>query len=222
MCGRYSLFQPLDSLAIILELEAPDFELPPRYNAAPSQQLPIITDEDPTHLHLHRWGLIPSWAKDPKIGHKLINARSETAPEKPSFRSAFKRRRCLVPINGFYEWQKTPHGKVPQHITHAEEEVMTLAGLWEVWHDAEEKEWRSFTILTTSPNEIMAPIHDRMPVILAPEDRKTWLDPDADPEDLLLLMRPCPSEWLKTEQVSTLVNSPGNDGPEILQKDTLF
>lgn len=222
MCGRYSLYQPLDALAIILDLESPGFEFEPRYNAAPTQILPIILNESPHQLSMLRWGLIPSWAKDRAIGNKMLNARAETVLEKPAFRNAFQKRRCLIPVNGFYEWKKTPHGKIPHHITHTTESVMTFAGLWEFWHDPEGRELRTFTILTTEPNEIMAPIHDRMPVIISPADRAKWLDSGTPIEELVAMLKPCPANWLKTDEVSTLVNSPAHNGPEILEKNTLF
>lgn len=222
MCGRYSLFQPLDSIALILELESPGFEFEPRYNAAPTQILPIILNESPHQLSKLRWGLIPHWAKDPAIGNKMLNARSETVLEKPAFRQAFHQRRCLIPVNGFFEWKKTPFGKVPHHITHSSDPLMTLAGLWEEWKDPEGRPLRTFTILTTEPNEVMAPIHDRMPVILAPSDRAKWLNNTTPIEELVALLRPCPHDWLTTAEVSTLVNSPAHNGPEILTKDTLF
>lgn len=169
------------------------------------------------------WGLIPSWAKDAKIGYSTINARGETVAEKPSFRAAFRKRRCLVPVTGFYEWKRPPEGskaaKRPFAI-HSEEEkgILSLAGLWEEWKPAPDVEpVRTFAIVTTSPNAVMKPIHDRMPVILSPEQEQVWLDEKSDAEELQKLIAPCPARWLKAHEISTLVNSPKNNSPEVLE-----
>lgn len=223
MCGRYTITYNIDQLLDDLDLLMPDFDFEPRYNIAPSQRVPIISSDAPRELKLYRWGLIPSWARDPKIGYKMINARGETIAEKPSFRSAFKKRRCLIPATGFYEWQKTSTGKQPMHIHLKSGKVMTFAGLWESWKDAEEKEIRTFTIVTTTPNTLMAPIHDRMPVIISPELRADWLDIELPAEEVQQLVRPYLEGALEADRVSTKVNSPRNEGPELLQgPDTLF
>ncbi|MCA9916322.1 MAG: SOS response-associated peptidase, partial [Anaerolineales bacterium] len=173
-------------------------------------------ERDFTFFH---WGLIPSWAKDPTIGSRMINARSETVTEKPSFRTAFKRRRCLIPADGFYEWQKLGSGKQPMFIRPAEgeERPFALAGLWEFWSDPDGGTIQSCTILTTSPNELMAPIHNRMPVIIEPEDFDLWLNPEPDPEQGLHLLRPYPAEKMAAYPVSTVVNNPRNDVPDCIQ-----
>ncbi|MEM0997943.1 MAG: SOS response-associated peptidase [Bacteroidota bacterium] len=224
MCGRYTLALPLIEVAQALGIGLPTFDFSPRYNIAPTQRLPIITDEAPQQFHLHRWGLIPFWAKDPAIGNRMINARSETIANKPAFRAAFRKRRCLIPATGFYEWKKTPTGKVPHHIYNQDSAVLTFAGLWESWQDAEAKEIRSYTIITCPPNALMAPIHDRMPAIILPEDRGRWLDPGLAPEAALALLQPYPPGLLQADPVSTQVNSPRNDGPQLLDPPppTLF
>lgn len=223
MCGRYTQTLPAIDVAETLGLEKPDFSFVPRFNAAPTQLLPLITDAEPKRMQLFRWGLIPFWAKDPAIGNRMINARAETVAVKPAYKHAFKKRRCLIVADGFYEWKKTPHGKVPHHIRLKSHEVMTLAGLWERWVDKETgEEISSFTLITTQPNELMVPIHDRMPVIVAPHKRDEWLASTTSPEDLQELLVPYPADQMEAQAVSTLVNSPRNDGPELLLKDTLF
>jgi putative SOS response-associated peptidase YedK len=168
-------------------------------------------------LDVFRWGLIPAWAKDAKIGNKMINARAETVLEKPAFRTAFQRRRCLVPAGGFYEWMKGPGGKVPHWIHPAQGGTLTFAGLWESWRGGPDgRPVHSFVILTTAPSRDVASLHDRMPVIVAPEDRDGWLDPGAQAEDLAELLRPAPDGTLRAHPVSTAVNRPGHDGPELI------
>jgi putative SOS response-associated peptidase YedK len=212
MCGRYTIALPAVDIALLLDLITPDFDFEPRYNVAPTQRLPVLSNAAPDRLALYRWGLIPSWAKDPSIGNKLLNARAETLAEKPAFRQALAQRRCLVPATGFYEWKAGPLGKVPHHIHMISGELLTFAGLWESWKDAEGREIRSFTIITTTPNELMAPIHDRMPVIIAPEDRQRWLNGP----DVADLLRPFPDGALQADPVSPAVNSPRNEGPSLL------
>ena len=216
MCGRYTLKMPIALVAEESDLGHPEFEVEPRYNIAPTQRLPVLTQERPRHLQLMRWGLIPSWAKDPSIGSKMINARAETLAEKPAFREALQQRRCLIPADGFYEWQQTGFGKLPQHIHLISGSLLTFAGLWDRWRDGEGRELRSFTIITTTPNALMAIIHDRMPVIIPPEKRDLWLDPAASLAEVQALLVPLPDGLLQTETVSDLVNSPRNDGPEVL------
>jgi len=213
MCGRFALFalgqEVAEQFGVLI-----DHDLEPRYNIAPTQPVAAVRlaansgEREFTYVH---WGLIPSWAKDPKIGSRMINARSETAAEKPSFRAAFKRRRCLIPASGFYEWQKLSDRKQPTFIHGADGRLLGLAGLWEVWHSSDGSVVESCTILTTQPNELMAPIHNRMPVIIAPEDYSMWLDPDPQPQDALHLMRPYGSAEMNAYAVSTAVNSPRND-----------
>jgi len=195
-------------------------EFSPRFNIAPTQSVMTISlDANGKRLGLKRqWGLIPSWAKDPGIGSKMINARSETVAEKPAFRSAFRSRRCLVPASGFYEWQATgAKVKQPWHITPADGPSLVFAGLWESWNDPTGNRLESCTILTTTPNSVMSEIHDRMPVILDAEAFPVWLDPTIDPEALQSLLVPCPDEWLEKVPISTRVNNVRNDDPDCIK-----
>lgn len=188
------------------------------YNAAPTQLLPVarIHGERGPGLARLRWGLIPSWAKDAAIGAKLINARGETVAEKPAFRAAFKRRRCLVPMKGYYEWLKSASGKIPHFVHLAHAGIFGVAGLYEYW-PGKDGPIESYTIITTPANAMMTRIHDRMPVILADQDHAAWLDPKNErTEALLSLLRPYPPEEMRAYPVSTRVNSPKNDDPELL------
>jgi len=223
MCGRFALISDTKTLIDTFGI-APNSAstLPPavpRYNIAPTQPVAAIRlnkDGKQRELTFFRWGLVPSWSKDIKIGSRLINARSETVAEKPSFRTAFKRRRCIIPANGFYEWQRRGSRKQPVYIHAADNNLLALAGLWEVWRTPDGDSLQTCTILTTSPNEIMAPIHNRMPVILEPEDFDTWLDPGPQPDHGLHLLRPYPAHKMTFYPVSTFVNSPANDSQECI------
>lgn len=218
MCGRFTLTADLDTLQLAFNLATVPSDLPPRYNIAPSQPIAIITNEAPTALSFHTWGLLPSWAKDPSLANKLINARSETAHEKPSFRAAFKRRRCLIPADGFFEWKRDGNEKTPMFIHLKGRPVFALAGLWEVWNSPQGDEVRSCTILTTEANDFMKTIHDRMPVILDPADYDEWLVAgDAPALALHALMRPYDSDKMAAYTVSKLVNRPGNDTPQVIE-----
>jgi putative SOS response-associated peptidase YedK len=212
MCGRYTLRTPVQTLAEEFGIVGTLPEVQPRYNVAPTQEVAaVLTEDDERHLEMLRWGLIPSWADDPAIGNRMINARAETVSEKPSFRKAFKERRCLIPADGFYEWQKTGSGKQPYYIRMEDGSPFAFAGLWEIWGRYGE-EIRSCTILTTDANELVGEVHPRMPVILPPEDYGPWLGPDIqEAEPLLDLLRPYPDEAMEAYQVSRLVNSPSND-----------
>lgn len=218
MCGRFSLLTPAEDIAQQFDVTLPE-QYVPRHNIAPTQPVAAV------RLHPHggereltffRWGLIPSWSKDPKIGSRLINARGETVAEKPSFRAAFKRRRCLIPASGFYEWQRVGDAKQPMYIYPAEGSTFGLAGLWETWRAPDGSEVDTCTILTTTPNELMNVIHNRMPVIIEPEDYSMWLDPGDRPEDALHLLRPYPAHKMAAYPVSTVVNNPRNDTPECI------
>ncbi len=218
MCGRFTLTATPDAVQQAFNLSAVPAGLVPRFNIAPSQPVAVITNENPRELTFHKWGLIPSWSKDPSAAARMINARSETAAEKPAFRAAFRRRRCLIPADGFFEWQAQAGDKVPLFIHFEGRPVFAMAGLWEVWHDAEGGEVRTCTILTTEANAFMRAIHDRMPVILRPEDYEDWLFPgEAAQSALQPLMRPIEPAGMAAYQVSKLVNRPGNDGPEVIQ-----
>ncbi len=218
MCGRYTLRTPAQDIADFFELdEVPD--LAPRFNIAPTQAVAAVrrsADSRGRHLALLHWGLIPSWADDPKIGYSTINARAETVSSKPSFRSAFKKRRCLIAADGFYEWQKTgdKNKKQPFLIHRRDAGPFALAGLWERWK-RDELVIESCTIIVTEPNELVRPIHDRMPVILSPQDFDLWLDPAVDDVGRLeALLRPAPAADLEAIAVSTRVNNPASDVPE--------
>lgn len=217
MCGRYTMATPGQSLKIHFQLEeVPD--LPFRYNIAPTQNVAAVRATTTGRaLGLLRWGLIPHWADDPKIGYRLINARADTVASKPSFRSAFKQRRCLIAADGFYEWQKQDGAKQPFYIRRQDGEPFAFAGLWEHWQGVEEG-IESCTIITTDANELMKPIHDRMPVILAPADYDRWLDPAVQKADLLQpLLRPFPADALAAFPVSTRVNNAKNEGPTCIE-----
>ncbi|MFQ3565663.1 MAG: SOS response-associated peptidase [Aggregatilineales bacterium] len=213
MCGRFVLIA--DPAEIYEQFELPMLpEVQPRYNIAPTQSVPVIVNQGGRALHYYRWGLIPSWAKDPQIGSRMINARAETVAEKPAFRAAFKRRRCIVPCSGFYEWQQRKAGKVPMYIHLRDQPLFGFAGLWEIWNDPSSEEVRSFTIITTEANAMMREIHDRMPVILQPEHYATWLQSEDVPQSTLQeLLRPYAADRMVAYEVSKLVNRPAVDSP---------
>ena len=218
MCGRYTLKTPVETLAEEFGITGPLPEVPTRFNVAPTQEVAAVLEEDEQRkLEMLRWGLIPSWADDPAIGNRMINARSETAAQKPSFRSAFRKRRCLVLADGFYEWQKTASGKQPYYIRMGDGSPFAFAGLWESWGKYGE-EVRSCTILTTEANGLVGEIHHRMPVILSAEEYDLWLDPDmGEAEPLLDLLRPYPDDVMEAYPVSRFVNSPSNDSEQCVE-----
>ncbi|MEI6060345.1 MAG: SOS response-associated peptidase [Bacteroidota bacterium] len=213
MCGRFSLTVNEAELNLRFELEGGDAPYVPRYNGSPTQLMAVITGENPLKFSFHRWGLIPSWAKDISIGSKMINARAETIAEKASFRSLIYTKRCLVPADGFYEWQQDA-GKQPYRIFMKDLPVFAMAGLWERWKSPEGIIISSFNIITTKANSFMMPIHNRMPVILNPKDEHTWLA-GKNQHEILSLLRPCPPEEMDAYPVSKLVNSPHNDSREV-------
>jgi putative SOS response-associated peptidase YedK len=228
MCGRFTLRQPdllADRFQATLDLAG---DLPPRFNVAPTQPAPIVVEEPEGRLvRAARWGLIPSWAKDPSIGNRLINARGETLAEKPSFRAALRSRRCLVPADGFFEWHRADaKRKTPYFIHRRDDGLFAFAGLYERWRDPAGDFVTSFTIITTTPNEAIAAggpdhssLHDRMPVILLPEEEGLWLDPATGDTDVWRhLVRPYPSDLIDLYPVSTLVNSPANDLPATVER----
>jgi len=217
MCGRFTLAVPAEQVAAQFQLPTAP-ELAPRYNIAPTQQIAVVRAGDAGRtLSMMRWGLVPSWAKELSIGARMINARAETAAEKPAFRSAMKQRRCLIPADGFYEWQAQPGGKQPFHIRMADGRPFAFAGLWEQWRTPEGQWLETCTILTTSANELMRQLHDRMPVIIPPEQYALWLDPALhDTEPLQELLTPYPAEEMTARPVSKAVNKVGNDDPSLL------
>ena len=214
MCGRFT-FSEFEGIEERFQIEPQN--LKPNYNVAPSQDVPVILNNGSNQLALLMWGLIPFWAKDPSIGNKLINARAETIDEKPSFKHSLQRKRCLVVADGFYEWKKEGSTKRPHRITLKSNELFGFAGLWDTWKSPTGDIINSCSIITTTPNDLMAPIHNRMPVILSRDSELVWLDQNiVDSHILKNLLVPYPADLMIAYEVSTLVNSPKNNGPECL------
>ncbi len=219
MCGRFTLATQLKLLEERFSFQADDLSLEPGYNIAPTQQVLTVTGNDANHAQHMRWGLIPSWAKDMSIGSRMINARAETLVEKPSFRTAFRIRRCLILADSFYEWRKHGSARQPMRIILENGEPFAFAGLWESWKDPAGGSVLSCTIVTTSPNSLTEPIHNRMPVILSREAEPAWLDQDIQDTTLLSkLLVPYSGDEMRAYQVSTLVNSSGNNSPELIAR----
>ncbi|GEL74666.1 MULTISPECIES: SOS response-associated peptidase [Myxococcus] len=221
MCGRVTVRTSPEQIVTGLGLAGIRTAVErPRFNLCPTQLMPVVTNDGARMLDAFRWGLVPSWAKDPAIGNKLINARGETVAEKPSFRSALKRRRCLVVVDGWYEWKQSTKPKTPYYFHRKDGQLLTLAGLWEEWTAPDTGEvLNTCTIITIGPNALMAPIHDRMPVILEPEAQEVWLRPEPQESSVLLpLLVPCAEESLDAYEVSRVVNSPANDTPECVER----
>jgi putative SOS response-associated peptidase YedK len=221
MCGRYAAFLPAEAIVALFQTVGPVPNWAPTWNMAPTRDGPVVRLHPETHerrIDLLRWGLIPHWAKDPKSVRMTINARGETAATTPMFRDAFARRRCLIPADAFYEWQVTPDDKAapkqPWAIARADGQPIVFAGLWEGWRGADGTVIRSYTILTTSANEALRPLHERMPVVLEPPDWPVWLGEAAG--DFAALVRPSPAAF-HTWRVRPTVNSVRNDGPELLE-----
>lgn len=216
MCGRFTLTRAADVVAELFELEDVPV-LAPRYNIAPTQSVAAVRvpkDQPRRELSMLHWGLIPSWAKDREIGSRMINARAETVMEKPSFRNAFKSRRCLIVADGFYEWKKLADGKQPHLIRFRDGRPFAFAGLWEHWEDPESGPVDSCTIITTEPNRLMSTLHNRMPVILPTSAYERWLDPGIKGDDkLAALLVPCGDQDLEAYPVGRQVNNPKNDVP---------
>jgi putative SOS response-associated peptidase YedK len=222
MCGRFTLRTPASAIAEQFSLlEVPDLQ--PRFNIAPSQPVPVVRS-DPQQVaqrqlvFLH-WGLVPSWADDPKIGNRMINARAETVAEKPSYRTALRRRRCLIVADGFYEWKTVAKRRQPMHIQFRDGRPFGIAGLWESGEGADHSALESCTILTTEANELVRPIHDRMPVIIQPADYARWLDPaEQKAEAVLPLLRPYAASEMEAYAVNPRVNSPARDDEACLER----
>jgi putative SOS response-associated peptidase YedK len=218
MCGRFVLAASPEAVQQAFSLATMPPELPPRYNIAPTQPIAVITNEHPDELTYYKWGLIPSWSKDMTAASRMINARSETAHEKPSFRAAFRRRRCIIPTDGYYEWQERDGDKIPVFIHMQGREVFAMAGLWEIWQSPDGGEVRSASILTTDANAFMSTMHHRMPVILNKADYEVWLSPKEQPVALLqALMQPYAGTNLAAYAVSKAVNRPVNDSPALIE-----
>ncbi len=217
MCGRYTFTQMPKADQVVRLEEQSELSLQPRYNIAPAQACLVKPINDPQRYHFYRWGLIPAWAKDPKIGYKMINARSETVLEKPAFRQAVRQRRCLVPADGFYEWKKSESGKQPYRITLQKGQPFYFAGLSEHWRSSEGEEIHSFTILTIEPNELMAELHNRMPVILRPDEASAWIDPQREAEALVHHLRPYEADQMRAYPVSQAVGNVRHDYPQLIE-----
>ena len=221
MCGRFTLTASPEQLQqAIPGLNVPTAKMAARYNIAPRQPVAVVPNDGQMKLDYFVWGLIPSWAKDPSIGNRMINARGETLAEKPSFRTAFRRRRCLILADGFFEWKQNPGSKTktPMYIHLKSGQPFAFAGLWENWNAPDGSSVLSCTIITTTPNTLMEPIHNRMPVILPPTSYTQWLEPgEQDPTSLQALIQPYPAEAMSAYPVSTLVNRPENDVAAVIQ-----
>lgn len=212
MCGRSSLTKTEKELeerfnATFYSEELERYNPLPNFNVAPTHMHPVQTNQDPEHLHFYKWGLVPFWAKDPKIGYRMINARIETVAEKPSYKNALRKRRCLVPFDGYYEWIKEGKQKLPFRIQTKDQEIFCVAGLWETWKDPEGSYLHTFTLLTQPASEGIAHIHDRMPVILLKDQEEQWIDDELNPIDVLETIQPYTSDQLDYYRVSTRVNS---------------
>ena len=216
MCGRFELHSAFEIIAKLFGLTGDSFTMPTGYNIAPGKDIAVIVNEGGKNkIAACRWGFVPSWGKDLKEGYKMINARAETVAEKPSFRQAFSRHRCLVVADGFYEWKSEGGKKRPFYIHRRDGTPFGMAGLYNLWTSPEGEKVCTSTIITTGANEVLAPIHDRMPVILARDAVALWLDPSLhEKEKLLPVLKPCPDDELELYEVSTGVNSPKNDSEE--------
>ena len=219
MCGRFSFAAPLDELLDAFGVAAPEWDERPRYNIAPGQDiLTIVQDGAGRRLERARWGLVPSWARDPGVGYRMINARAETLFEKPAFRSAALRRRCLVLADGFFEWKRLDaRRKQPYRIVLRDRPAFAIAGLYDIWTDAGGNPLRTVTLVTTSPNDLVAPIHDRMPAILRSDHETPWMNPGLQQrEAVAAMLMPYPAGAMRAYPVSSAVNATQNDGPECI------
>jgi putative SOS response-associated peptidase YedK len=214
MCGRIVCYSPLDEISAALHATldpSASAVYQPSYNIPPSQPLPIACQFEGDHrLLMAKWGLLPHWAKDESLAFKTFNARAETVREKPSFRGAFKYRRCLIPVNGYYEWQRSGSSKLPYYFTQANDNILVLAGLYELWKE----ELLTCTVITTHANEKAREVHDRMPVILEEDDWQTWVE--GSPDDAYHLLRPAPDGWLNQYRVDVVANNVRNDGASLI------
>lgn len=221
MCGRFTCTLIANKKKVSAQFGIKGFnqEVKPIFNAAPSQFLPVITNLKPDELVFYHWGLIPFWSKDKSMAFKMINARSETIMQKPSFKGSFKKKRCLVLADGFFEWKKEGKTKIPYRITLKDKSLFAFAGIWEAWTDPKtKKQLESFAIITTKSNEMLKEIHDRMPVILTPDQKQKWLDTTCPPEKAIELLKPIDPKHLVIYPVSTLVNSPKNNSEEVIKR----
>lgn len=218
MCGRFVLFIPLADIAREFEIEQLSFEFGPDYNIGPSREVPLVVRDTDKRLILSRWGFVPVWSDDLAIGSRMINARAETAAEKPAFRKALASQRCIVPASGFYEWRKIGSRKQPVYITRKDGKMMALAGIHNTWVSPTGEKVSTFAILTTQPNELVKEIHNRMPVILKKEHYEQWLQTgQLPPEALSDIFKPFPPDKLEGFDVSPRVNSPANNSPDNIE-----
>ncbi|EMA01241.1 SOS response-associated peptidase [Haloferax denitrificans] len=231
MCGRYTLFTPPEELETRFDA-TPTRPLSARYNCAPGQELPVVTNDAPAEFRFLKWGLVPSWADSASVGNDRINARAETVREKRSFADAYEARRCLVPADGFYEWVDRGGDKQPYRVAFEDDRPFAMAGLWERWKPStkqtglgdfgsggpsrEQEPLETFTVVTTEPNDLVSELHHRMAVVLAPDEEETWLH--GDPDEAAALLDTYPDDELTAYPVSTRVNSPANDGPDLIER----
>ena len=214
MCGRAVIISPIEVIAEEFNIDNPRMTLKPNYNISPSQNLLVIIKQQSRQLMTCQWGFIPSWAKDPAIGHKMINARAETIASKPAFRSAYKKQRCLIVADGFYEWQKTEKGKTPYYIHLRSGKPFGLAGIYNRWTQDNGEDMLTCSIITTNANELIEPVHDRMPVIIPKDSMDVWLGDDTNPSSML---KPYPSDEMELYQITTKVNDPKHNSPDLLE-----
>jgi putative SOS response-associated peptidase YedK len=216
MCGRYT-FVDVKEIYERYQVNNRVDGLAPRYNVTPGSLMPVILKQSPTRIKVMKWGLVPAWAKDPQIGYRMINARAETIMEKPTYRKAFQTQRCLVPANGFYEWDHSTKPGRPYYFTIKEEMIFSLAGLFDKWIDAEQKEWWTYTIMTTAANNSVNSVHIRMPVVVSRQDEILWMNKETSIDSLNdLLVKGKTTEFVKTP-VGLEVNNPANDKPSLIE-----
>ncbi len=221
MCGRFEIHSAVELIARIFAVSAQgiSIDFKHNFNVAPTNYVPIVIKYDKRKLIQSRWGFLPSWAKEEKLAYKMINARAETVAEKPAFRDAFKNHRCLVVADGFYEWRTTEAGKKPVYIHLKSGKPMGFAGLYSIWTSPEGEKINTCTIIVTNANDLVAPVHDRMPVIVDPDDQDTWLDPAVkEPIDLVHILKTYPSDELEMYNVSPKVNSPKNNTSDLIKE----
>lgn len=217
MCGRFERCSSIEHIAQEFRVQKVSFEIPPSYNIAPTQNIVIINNQGTKQLVSCRWGFLPSWAKDPSIGHKMINARAETVSTKPTFKSAFKKQRCLVIADGFFEWKNEKNRKVPYLIRLKSGKPFGFAGLYNQWTSESGEKICTCTIITTEANELLEPIHDRMPVIIPRDKEDYWLNPSKDLEALMEMLKPYTSEEMEMYEVSSKINYPKYNSPDVLE-----
>jgi len=219
MCGRFTLLTLGQFTDLFPWIRLPAMPVRSRYNIAPSQEIAVVPNDGKHQIDFYRWGLVPFWAKEASIGNKMINARMETLAEKSAYRAALRSRRCLIPADGFYEWKKVNGGgKIPMYIGMKSHQPFAFAGLWEKWRAADGADVRTCTIITGPPNELMRPIHDRMPVIVRPEDYRRWIEPgQREAQEMLPMLGTYPAGEMEAFAVGTKVNSPAIDSPECME-----